>query len=102
MEHWLPLFFDRLVTVLDYAQQAVVTLDHLSSEAADERLKAVADHYDARRAAMKRGLEEGGAPYKPLPPERLYLTSGEWEQRLEKRPTGQPIGREPGGGRGCE
>src|SRR3546814_11300707 len=38
---------------------------------------------------MKRGLEEGGAPYKPLPPERLYLTSGEWEQRLEKRPTGQ-------------
>src|SRR3546814_1830501 len=32
MEHWLPLFFDRLVTVLDYAQQAVVTLDHLSSE----------------------------------------------------------------------
>ncbi|MFC3677536.1 transcription-repair coupling factor [Ferrovibrio xuzhouensis] len=89
MEHWLPLFFDRLVTVLDYAPQAVVTLDHLSSDAADERLKAVADHYDARRAAMKRGLEEGGAPYKPLPPERLYLTSGEWEQRLEKRPTGQ-------------
>ncbi|MFN4278449.1 MAG: transcription-repair coupling factor [Ferrovibrio sp.] len=88
MEHWLPLFFDHLATVFDYLPQAVVTLDHLTGDAADERLKTIADHYDARRAAMKRGLEEGGAPYKPLPPDRLYLTAGEWTSRLEKRALG--------------
>lgn len=88
MEHWLPLFFDRLATLFDYLPQAVVTLDHLTGDAADERLKTIADHYDARRAAMKRGLEEGGAPYKPLPPDRLYLTAGEWTSRLEKRALG--------------
>lgn len=88
MEHWLPLFFDRLATIFDYLPKAAVTLDHLTGDAADERLKTIADHYDARRAAMKRGLEEGGAPYKPLPPDRLYLTAGEWTARLEKRPLG--------------
>jgi len=89
MEHWLPLFFEKMATILDYLPQAVVTLDPLSSDAADERFKAIADHYDARLAAMKRGLEEGGAPYKPLPPERLYLTAGEWQQRLDRFPVGQ-------------
>ena len=100
MEHWLPLFFERMATVFDYMPQAVVTLDPLSSEAAEERFKAVADHYDARLAAMKRGLEEGGAPYKPLPPERLYLTAGEWPQKLEKYPVGQlyPFDAAGGGG----
>jgi transcription-repair coupling factor (superfamily II helicase) len=86
MEHWLPLFFEKLVTVLDYVPQASVTLDHLSGDATDERFKAIADHYDARKSAMKRGLEEGGSPYKPLPPDRLYLTAGEWTSRLEKFP----------------
>lgn len=88
MEHWLPLFFERLVTVFDYLPQAAVTLDHLTGDAVDERFKAIADHYDARKSAMKRGLEEGGAPYKPLPPDRLYLTAGEWAARLEKFPVG--------------
>lgn len=89
MEHWLPLFFDGLATVFDYLPQATVTLDPLTADAADERLRTIADHYDARRAAMKRGLEEGGAPYKPLPPDRLYLTAGEWTARLERRAVGQ-------------
>ena len=71
MEHWLPLFFERLATMFDYLPQAAVTLDHLTGDAVDERFKAIADHYDARKSAMKRGLEEGGAPYKPLPPDRL-------------------------------
>lgn len=88
MEHWLPLFFEQLATVFDYLPQATVTLDHLTGDAADERFKAIADHYDARRAAMKRGLEEGGAPYKPLPPDRLYLAAGEWTARLERRAVG--------------
>src|SRR5690606_21388691 len=89
MEHWLPLFFETLSTVFDYMPQAAVTLDPLTSESADERFKAIADHYDARRAAMKRGLSEGGEPYKPLRADRLYLPAGEWARRLEKFPVGQ-------------
>lgn len=87
MEHWLPLFFERMTTLFAYLPQgAAVTFDALTGEAVDERFKAIADHYDARRAAMKSGLAESGAPYKPLPPERLYLTAGEWSQILDRLP----------------
>src|SRR4051812_23851863 len=33
MEHWLPLFHDRLETLLDYCPDAVVTADHQINEA---------------------------------------------------------------------
>ncbi|MEL3892415.1 transcription-repair coupling factor [Ferrovibrio sp. MS7] len=88
MEHWLPLFFEQLSTLFDYMPDAPVLLDALLDEAADERFRTIADHYDARRAAMKSGLAEAGSPYKPLPPDRLYFTAGEWSQVLAKHPVG--------------
>ncbi len=86
MEHWLPLFAEALETVFDYVADAPVVLDHLVDEATDERLDQIADHYQARRAAMEAGATGGGAPYKPLPPNRLYLTGSEWTARLKGRP----------------
>lgn len=88
MEHWLPLFFENLVSVFDYMPEAAIIFDPLAEEAVDERFRAIADHFDARRAAMKSGLAESGSPYKPLPPEKLYFTSGEWLKRLKERPLG--------------
>ena len=41
MEHWLPLFYSKMATLLDYLPaDAVIALDHLSREARDERLAA--------------------------------------------------------------
>jgi transcription-repair coupling factor (superfamily II helicase) len=86
MEHWLPLFAETLETVFDYAADAPVVLDHLVDEATGERLDQIADHFEARRAAMEAGATGGGAPYKPLPPDRLYLVRDEWTMRLGDRP----------------
>ena len=36
---------------------------------------------DARKEALDKS--DGGAPYKPLPPERLYLAEAEWQARLD-------------------
>ena len=83
MEHWLPLFHDQLESLADYTGEAVVTLDHLADRAAEERLSQVGDYYDARLAATKDGAFNA-APYKPLPPELLYLTAGEWEAAIGK------------------
>ena len=88
MEHWLPLFHERLETVLDYLPDAIVTFDHLVEEAQTERLTAIADYYDARRAALKSGLAEAGMPYKPLPPDRLYLDAKAWDAMLARHPVG--------------
>ena len=80
IEHWLPLFHDKLETIFDYLPDTPLALEHLAEDAAHERFTQIADYYDARRDALKQGATP---PYKPLPPERLYLDEAEWKGRLE-------------------
>jgi transcription-repair coupling factor (superfamily II helicase) len=87
LEHWLPLFHERLETLFDYLPDAVVTLDHQASEAAVARFDQIAEFYDARRAAARSRRETEGPVYKPLPPDRLYLGREEWDKRLAGRAT---------------
>jgi transcription-repair coupling factor (superfamily II helicase) len=80
MEHWLPLFQERMDTLFDYLGDAPIAIEAQAEDAARERFKQIADYYDARREALEhRG---GGAVYKPLPPDRLYLTEKEWSEHL--------------------
>lgn len=85
MEHWLPLFHDRLDTLFDYLPDSPVVLEPLAEEAAHERLAQIADYYEARREP----LDGSGTPYKPLPPDRLYLSEKEWRKRLDDVPLAQ-------------
>ena len=84
MEHWLPLFHERLETLFDYVGSAPVSFDHLAEQAVGERLALVADHYEAR----VKGLESqtfGAPPYKPVPAAAMFLTREEWDD-----PAGRP------------
>ncbi|MDB5632631.1 MAG: transcription-repair coupling factor, partial [Tardiphaga sp.] len=80
MEHWLPLFQERMDTLFDYLDGTPIAIEPEGEAAASERFKQITDYYEARREAM--GIPGGGALYKPLPPDRLYLTSDEWQDRL--------------------
>jgi transcription-repair coupling factor (superfamily II helicase) len=80
MEHWLPLFQERMDTLFDYLDRTPVVLQPQAEDAAAERFKQITDYYDARKEAM--GIPGGGAIYKPLPPDRLYLADEEWHRRL--------------------
>jgi len=80
MEHWLPLFHRQMETLFDYIPTSPIVTEPLAEEAARERLAQIADYYQARRDAL--GKDGGGAPYKPLPPNRLYLAEDEWRSRL--------------------
>jgi transcription-repair coupling factor (superfamily II helicase) len=84
MEHWLPLFHDRLETLFDYVPGSPVLVEPLAEDAARERLAQIADYYEARRQALT--ADASGVPYKPLPPDRLYLAEAEWAARLADRP----------------
>ncbi len=88
MEHWLPLFADGLETIFDHVGDAAIALDHLVDEAAGERLELIGDHYQARVEALENGMT-GGTPYKPLKPDQLYLTQGEWSSLLRTRQVGR-------------
>jgi len=81
MEHWLPLFHDRLETLFDYLPGAGLVLEPLAEDAAHERFAQIADYYEARRQALD--MAGGGPPYKPLPPDRLYLSEQAWRARLD-------------------
>ncbi len=84
MEHWLPLFHQRMETLFDYIEASPLAIEPLAEEAAHERLAQIADYYQARKEAMDQDGQGGsGAPYKPLLPDRLYLAEGEWREHLE-------------------
>jgi transcription-repair coupling factor (superfamily II helicase) len=83
-EHWLPLFHERLETIFDYVPAAAITLDFRAEEARTERDAAVAENFQARQAAW----EAGGAVYRPLAPDALYLTDDEWGTALSGRAVG--------------
>jgi transcription-repair coupling factor (superfamily II helicase) len=82
VEHWLPLFHKQMETLFDYLDGTPVAIEPLAEEAARERLAQIADYYQARKDAMDQA--GSGAPYKPLPPNRLYLAEDEWRSRLER------------------
>jgi transcription-repair coupling factor (superfamily II helicase) len=80
MEHWLPLFHDKLDTLFDYVAGSPLALEPLSENAADERLAQIADYFEARREP----LDASGPIYNPLPPEKLYLGVNEWKAALDR------------------
>ena len=86
MEHWLPLFQDRLDTLFDYLPDVPVVFDALADDAAGERLAQVKDYYDARKARRMGQTQPGVAPYRPLPPDALYLGPEEWAERTAALP----------------
>ncbi len=90
MEHWLPLFHERLDTLFDYLPDAAIALDHEAEIVADERFEMIADYYDAR-AAMLQGpggkkSEDVATVYKPVPPATLFMDKSELAETFGNRP----------------
>ncbi len=81
MEHWLPLFHKKLETLFDYVAATPIAIEPLAEEAAHERLAQIADYFQARKETMDQTA--AGGPYKPLPPDRLYLAEAEWRAKLD-------------------
>ena len=53
MEHWLPLFQERMDTLFDYLDGAPIAIEPQGEDAARERFKQIADYYEARREALE-------------------------------------------------
>jgi len=82
MEHWVALFHPTMETLLDYLPEASVSLDHQAEAVLAARLEMIADHFQARQIPPR----DGEAPYRPLPPARLYLDAAAWEAMLARGP----------------
>jgi transcription-repair coupling factor (superfamily II helicase) len=83
MEHWLPLFEDKLATLFDHlGEDDVIVRDSSSDSALDSRSEAIQDYFANREKAM---VAEPGS-YRPLAPSALYLAQKEWREAVEQRP----------------
>ena len=85
-EHWLPLYHDTLETLFDYVGGgALVTFDHLALDAIPERMEQVNEHYQARVEALE-VASFGAPPYKPVPPDQMFLDQDVFAACLSDRP----------------
>ena len=83
MEHWLPLFEERMASLFDHlGADDLVLIDSAAQGAADERLGDIADYHTARSEAASKAP----GSYRPLDPASLYLTRAELDAALKDRP----------------
>jgi transcription-repair coupling factor (superfamily II helicase) len=83
MEHWLPLFEERLTTLFEHLGEAdLIVRDAGVDQALAARRESIDDYYANRRKTMS---GEAGS-YRPLEPGALYLTEEEWNAAVAERP----------------
>ncbi len=83
MDHWLPLFEEKLSTLFDHLGDApLLVRDHGSVAAVAERFEAIADYHANRIEAAK----TSPGSYRPLEPNALYLTAAEWDRAIRHQP----------------
>ncbi len=115
MDHWLPLFYEKMDTLFDYTDGTSVTFDQHAMQSKDERVAQIKDFYEARKTLEQslraKGRKKGsdvslsGTSYHALPPAKLYLSDEEFSaltaQATQILPFGAPDseGVHDGGGR---
>jgi transcription-repair coupling factor (superfamily II helicase) len=89
MEHWLPLFEEKLATLFDHLGGSdPVVIDVGALAAFEERLGDIAEY---RRTRTETAGQKAGS-YRPLDPQALYLTEDEVGTTLETRPVHRATG----------
>ncbi len=83
MEHWLPLFYENLQTLFDYADGFMFSIASDLFESLEAREEQISDHYEARMQALDSSFE-GGTPYKPVEPSSLYVPVAEVKDLLRE------------------
>jgi transcription-repair coupling factor (superfamily II helicase) len=89
MEHWLPLFYAHTETLMDYLPDALITLEHDTPKAIEERHETILDYYNARTSALghtkKKLMAGSGGLYQPVPPARAFTMKEDWTASLAMR-----------------
>jgi transcription-repair coupling factor (superfamily II helicase) len=83
MEHWLPLFEDKLATLFDHlGEKDIIVRDGGADGSLQSRRESIQDYFDNR----KRAMSGDAGSYRPLDPASLYLPKEEWERFATERP----------------
>ena len=83
-EHWLPLFHEHMATLVDYVPDAALTFDNNADEAVRQRFEQITEHYEARVDSLEAD-NFGAPPYRPVPPDNMFLDGASWAELLHRR-----------------
>jgi transcription-repair coupling factor (superfamily II helicase) len=83
MEHWMPLFYERTETMLDYIPEAAIALAGDVWHTLEERQELIRDYYQARKDAAN--LKQKQAVYNPVPPEEMFMLGVALEVKLGRK-----------------
>ena len=82
LENWLPLFYDEnLPSIFDYMKDAQIIFGRNIEDAAQAKISAVKDHFEARADAVKMSDKSETDIYRPIAPELFYLSENELFKR---------------------
>jgi len=83
MEHWLPLFEERLVPLAEHLPEGTIWVrDSGVAAAAESRFEAIKDYHANR---VQAAAASPGA-YRPLAPDQLYLAGEQWAEASASLP----------------
>ena len=83
MEHWLPLFHDKLDAFETYTNSTVLTLDSEVEAYVTSRFELINEYFEARNSLEQTNKSDDVAVYRPLEPTSLYLSPKEWSLKKE-------------------
>lgn len=81
IEHWQPLFYEKMVSIFDYLPTSPITFDTHARKLLEERFELINDYYNARLNTISGESDS----YNPLPPELLYFSKEGFDRLLEAR-----------------
>lgn len=82
MEHWLPLFHEKLENAFELFSGFGFAVDYHFKDAVEARIAQIEDHFEARQDTLDAALE-AGTPYKPMRPETLYFGADTFSAALD-------------------
>lgn len=83
MEHWLPLFYNKLDNLLDYCPNLPVIIAYQFEELQKNRLETIHDYYQARQSQKdEKNIDER---YVPVPPESFFENTETWWEILKSK-----------------
>ena len=82
LEHFLPLFHDKMATLFDYIGDFTVITDFQIDKAIGARFEQITEYYNARCDALREGL--GASKYYPIKSELFFLSPDEIQTTLSQ------------------
>ncbi|MFV0431287.1 MAG: transcription-repair coupling factor [Alphaproteobacteria bacterium] len=83
MEHWLPLFYNKLDNILDYCPDFLMILSYQFDDIQKSRMEATQDYYQARLSQQnEKNIDER---YVPVPPHNFFESHESWQTLIKER-----------------